>query len=525
MQKYYGYIRVSTIRQGVHGVSLQEQKAAIEQYARKHQLEISEWFEERETAAKYGRPVFSGMIKNLRQKKVSGVIIHKIDRSARNLKDWAALGELLDSGIDVRFAHDSLDLQARGGRLSADIQAVIAADYIRNLREETMKGFYGRLKQGLFPMRAPLGYLDQGAGKAKIPDPAKAPVIREIFRKYSTGQYSLEQLVEYLDQQKLTKRGGVKLNRGTLAMILHNPFYMGLIHIRKTGETFAGVHEPLISKSLFDTVQDILNGKKKKGPGRHDFLFRRMFTCQTCNRSFIGEKQKGLNYYRCHFCKGSCFKEEVFKHEVRCVLRPMELCQDEVDQVSGLIGTMKEARKAETATKKQEVGFRQERCKIRLDRLTDAYVDNLIDRETYLQRKESVLNELKQIEEEMNELEADEDVFEIKVTEKLELLNSLYQSYKMATVDKKRELIEKISSNRIIDGKNVSIELKSPFKELSEFLKMTYGGPYRTSCRSLECLSTCQRKTKSRLNKRAIRKVFQILTEDVSNDKCVDIAG
>ena len=58
----------------------------------------------------------------------------------------------------------SLDLNTRGGRLSADIQAVVAADFIRNLREETKKGFYGRLKQGLYPICAPIGYLDRGGG-------------------------------------------------------------------------------------------------------------------------------------------------------------------------------------------------------------------------------------------------------------------------------------------------------------------------------------------------------------------------
>jgi len=57
------------------------------------------------------------------------------------LRDWADLGELIDAGVEVHFATESLDLHTRGGRLSADIQAVVAADYIRNLREETRKGF------------------------------------------------------------------------------------------------------------------------------------------------------------------------------------------------------------------------------------------------------------------------------------------------------------------------------------------------------------------------------------------------
>ena len=154
MKVFYGYIRVSTARQGEHGVSLEHQREAITRYSEKNHLQITKWFEEQKTAAKRGRPLFGQMLKLLRFGKASGVIIHKIDRSARNLKDWADLGELIDSGIDVHFANESLDLHSRGGRLSADIQAVVAADYIRNLREETIKGFYGRLKQGLYPRPA-----------------------------------------------------------------------------------------------------------------------------------------------------------------------------------------------------------------------------------------------------------------------------------------------------------------------------------------------------------------------------------
>ena len=91
------------------------------------------------------------MIAALRKGQADGLVIHKIDRSARNFGDWAKIGELADAGIDVHFATESLDFRSRGGRLSADIQAVIAADYIRNLREETIKGINGRLKQGLYP--------------------------------------------------------------------------------------------------------------------------------------------------------------------------------------------------------------------------------------------------------------------------------------------------------------------------------------------------------------------------------------
>src|ERR1700730_10356191 len=158
-KRYFGYIRVSTAKQGEKGVSLAEQKDAISQYAQRYGLTVVQWFEERESAAKRGRPIFSQMMKQLRTGNARGVIIHKIDRSARNLKDWADLGELIDVGVEVHFANESLDLNTRGGRLSADIQAVVAADYIRNLREEKRKGCYGRLKEGVYPLPAPIGYL------------------------------------------------------------------------------------------------------------------------------------------------------------------------------------------------------------------------------------------------------------------------------------------------------------------------------------------------------------------------------
>lgn len=177
MTTCFGYTRVSTVKQG-DGASLEVQREEITRYAERHGLTIYQWFEEKETAAKAGRPIFNRVIRDLLGHKADGLIVHKIDRSARNFRDWAKIGELADSGVAIHFATESLDFQSRGGRLTADIQAVIASDYIRNLREEALKGIRGRLKQGLYPHMAPVGYLDQGGGKAKIPDPACAPLVK-----------------------------------------------------------------------------------------------------------------------------------------------------------------------------------------------------------------------------------------------------------------------------------------------------------------------------------------------------------
>lgn len=131
------------------------------------------------------------MLRELCRGRVQGLIMHKIDRSARNLRDWGIISELPDIGVDVHIAAEPYDFCSRGGRLTADIQAVIAADYIRNLREETIKGLNGRLKQGLYPFRAPIGYRDNSRGKPKticpIKGPARAPSVQALCNRWSVA--------------------------------------------------------------------------------------------------------------------------------------------------------------------------------------------------------------------------------------------------------------------------------------------------------------------------------------------------
>ena len=89
-QSFIAYVRVSTQKQSTQGVSLAEQRRAINEYAAGHQLTITAWHEEITTAAKRGRPVFRAVMEALVEGKGNiGLIMHKIDRGARNLKDWA----------------------------------------------------------------------------------------------------------------------------------------------------------------------------------------------------------------------------------------------------------------------------------------------------------------------------------------------------------------------------------------------------------------------------------------------------
>lgn len=484
MKTYFGYIRVSTAKQGAHGVSLAEQKAAIERYATRAGLSIDQWFEERETAAKRGRPVFTRMLGLLRKGKAAGVIIHKIDRSARNLKDWADLGDLIDAGVDVHFAADALDLNSRGGRLSADIQAVVAADYIRNLRDETRKGFYGRLKQGLYPLAAPIGYFDQGGGKPKTPNPTTAPLVRAVFELYASGRHSLRSLQAELPKLGLKNVRGGTISLNGLSKLLSNPFYCGLIRLRSTGETFKGAHEPIISVALFECVQGILRGKCGPKILRHEYLFRRLIRCGLCGRFLVGERQKGHVYYRCHTptCPTKTVREDRIELALRCLFMRIELTPKEAEEAKTCLEEHARQQNEHRASVQDGIELQLAGARSRLDRLTDALVDGLLDRSAFEERRGRLFLEIARLE----ECVAKTDVDRVgRLAYALELASSLVLSYDCAVADEKRRIAEITTSNFSVQGKNLEITPREPFRTLADRHLVTCGDPQRDTVRTL----------------------------------------
>ena len=485
MKAFYAYVRVSTVKQGEQGCSLDEQRASINAYAQKHGLTISEWFTETETAAKQGRREFARLTNLLRKGAASGVIIHKIDRGARNLKDWAGLGDLIDMGIDVRFAHEGLDLQTRGGRLAADIQAVVAADFIRNLREEVRKGFYGRLKQGFYPLSAPRGYLNHGRAKPKTINPIDGPLVAQAFGLYATGQHSLDTLRHELARRGLTQPNGKPLSFNGMSKLLRNSFYTGLIRIGTTGESFEGNHEPLVGKGIFDRVQQILSGRFYPRIEVHSFRYRRLVKCSQCGRSLTGERQKGHIYYRCHDrpCRGVSLSEGAIEAAVLQELAFMRLTGPELTDLRAMFNeAVLEARVDQsmiTAQIRRDLGG----LDVKLGRLTDALIDGLIDKPTHDGRKSELLERRLALRE---RLENEENcTFWQNVSQWFERGLDAYSGYILAGDNRKREAVQIFGSNLVAHGKNAVFKAQFPFDEIKTWTKAAACDPRRGAVRTL----------------------------------------
>jgi DNA invertase Pin-like site-specific DNA recombinase len=489
MRKYFSYIRVSTQKQKDSGTSLPEQREAIRNYALRNNIKIVREFKEVETAAKRGRQVFNLMISELKKGKSDGLIIHKIDRSARNLKDWALLGDIMDQGIDVRFAHENIDLNSRGGRLSADIQAVVAADFIRNLREETKKGIYGRLRQGLYPFPCPIGYINKGKG-IKEPDPERAPLVKKLFELYSSGKWGINSLVDKMYSLGLRSTKDGKVKRNGIHTLLHNPFYAGIIRVKRTGEIFAGAHQPIISKALFDKVQAVLSGKNQERKYKHFFVFRRLIKCGFCGQTLIGERHKGHIYYRCHNrnCEQKTVRGKLIKKVLLRMLKRIKFNELENKYLRQLLKQTYENITQFRVQETKALRLQLDKIKNRQSRVADLFIDGHLDKEVYQTKKNELVMQAREIKDKLEQLDKGEDKTLGKIEKVLELANNAYLSYKLASSYDRRDLVKIITSNFVVKGKSVYLKPKYPFKLMLEREGVSDGSPCRDVPRILRLL-------------------------------------
>ena len=245
------YARVSSKDQEREGFSIPAQLKLLKEYALKHDLKVAREFVDVETAKTSGRKQFGEMVRFFEKNPACRVVlVEKTDRLYRNFRDCVTL-EDLDVEIHLAKEGQVIDKDSKSqAKLVHGIQLVIARNYIENLREEVKKGLREKAAQGLYPGRAPFGYLNDKQTHNIIPDPVKSPALKRIFELYASGQYSLAELRKVI----LTETGR-KWPKSHLERTLKNPVYCGLFVWND--KTHQGKHTPLVSSTLFEQVRAV----------------------------------------------------------------------------------------------------------------------------------------------------------------------------------------------------------------------------------------------------------------------------
>src|SRR3989338_4590231 len=411
-QKFFLYARKSTDVEDKQVRSIEDQLIEIREFATKEGISIQEEFIEKQSAKIPGRPIFNSMIEKIEKGQASGILAWNPDRLARNSVDGGRIIYLIDTG-KIRFLKFPTFWfePTPQGKFILNLAFGQSKYYVDSLSENTKRGLRQKVRRGERPGIAPIGYLNNKLTKKIDIDKKKGPIIALAFGIYSQNESTLEDISNFLARNGIFSRGNKKLKRDRIKYILSDPFYTGLF--RFGGELYEGIHKPIISKKLFDKVQMVLKDRSKpvhiKENGRIPKAFTRLLHCGECGMFITAEIQKGHIYYRCtkksklKTCTQDYVREEALNEQVSDLIQKVSLPQDWADQMlTKLKLEVKESSQSclEFVQKKKE---ELDKINVKLQLLLDSYLDQIIDRNTYLNKKAELLSQKKTIEEKQND--------------------------------------------------------------------------------------------------------------------------
>ena len=399
-KKFFIYTRKSTDDKDRQVRSIPDQLAELHELAKKEQLEIVDVFVEKQTAKIPGRPVFGEMMSRMEAGEASGILAWHPDRLARNSVDGGKIIYLVDTGVilEMKFPTFWFDPTPQG-KFMLSIAFSQSKYYVDNLSENIKRGHRNKLKDGIWPRNAPLGYLNDKVNKVIIPDPLRSPYIVKTFEAYASGKYTLRQIRELVTELGFRSQKEQVLSISNIHDILRNPIFYGLL--RYGGEIYEGKHKPIITKKLFDSVQEVMSRKSKpKGKGLKLFLYRGFFRCGECDCFITTETQKGHNYLRCTKRKNPCLqkyiREELITSQITESIKKISLPHDWANWM------IEENRKDQSSEiQSNEIFSQKTKDEIslldsKIEKLMSTYLENALSLEEYRESKNKLVS-LKQL--------------------------------------------------------------------------------------------------------------------------------
>lgn len=219
-----GYIRVSTEEQSKEGVSVDSQIAKIKSYCLLYDLNLVDVVVDAGFSAKsLKRPGLTTVLAALKAKKADGVVVTKLDRLSRAVKDWNTLidgyfGE--KAGKQLCSVGDQIDTRTAGGRLVLNMLMSVAQWEREVIAERTSESLQFKKSKGERVGAVPFGHDLADDGVNLVANAQEQAVITEIHRLKSEG-HSLRQVAEELTRQGIaTKEGNTSWGHQAVARIL-----------------------------------------------------------------------------------------------------------------------------------------------------------------------------------------------------------------------------------------------------------------------------------------------------------------
>ena len=316
------YTRVSSKEQADKNLSLDTQRKAIEEYAKRNKLNIVAFFGGTyESAKSDGRKEFMRMMEYIKKNKgrVNQLLVYSIDRFSRTgggaIKLTTDLRELY--GVNVLAITQPTDTTNPTGVFSQNMQLLVS-QYDNELRKlKAVAGMKAKFERGIWCVRIPIGYDSiRINGERKIVVNKQGKILKKAFEWKGQGMKNEEIL-------KKLKLLGVPILKQHLCKIFINPFYCGLMaHSMLDGKVTEGTHEALITKELFLKINNVFTENSRYGvPHKKEdgnIPLKVFVKCNDCNEPFTGYlvKAKNLYYYKCRSTGCKCNKSANQMHQI-----------------------------------------------------------------------------------------------------------------------------------------------------------------------------------------------------------------
>ena len=501
------YLRVSTRGQaergGGHdeGFSIPAQREANKKKAASLGAIVGKEFVDRGASAKSAdRPQLQAMLEYVKENadRVDYVIVHKVDRLARNRDDDSDIMRTLrECGVQLVSASESID-DTPAGMLLHGIMSSIAEFYSQNLATEVKKGLGEKVKGGGTIGRAPLGYTnvrridDKGREERTVElDPERAPLVKLAFEEYATGNWTISDLADHLAACGLTTRSTPKIpsepiNKKALNKLLTNPYYKGVV--RYNGVEYDGIHESLVSEEDWDKVQQVLashiNGERTL---KHPHFLKSSIYCGECGSRMIvsNEKKKNGIVYPYFVCGGRHSKRSP-DCKMRAVL--IDVVEKKVEQIYDSLSVPPEIREQlqaalenviENERKKSAAeldGLQKERAKLehRRKKLLEAHYNDAIPLDLMKSEQKEIAKKLSAIDFDIKMHNTTFDEIMENLEAALDLIEDCGRIYRAAPAHAKRLLNQAIFKRLVVYGGDevkVEPELAEPFDQILNPIK------------------------------------------------------
>jgi DNA invertase Pin-like site-specific DNA recombinase len=466
-KKYFIYARKSTDDKDHQIRSLPDQLAELRELAKKEKIEVVDTFVEKQTAKVPGRPIFAEMITRIEKGEAAGILAWHPDRLARNSVDGGKIIYMVDTGIitDLKFPTFWFDATPQG-KFMLSVSFGQSKYYVDNLSENIKRGHRQKLKNGIWPQKAPLGYLNDKTVKNIVVDPVKSILVKKTFEAYATGDFTFAQVRQKINDLGLKGTGDGLLSISNYQYLLKNPFYYGII--RYGGEFYEGKHSAIITKKLFDDVQEVMTRKSKpKTSELLPYAYRGFFHCGECGCFITTEQQKGHNYLRCTKRKGACMqkyvREEIITSQIQSELKKYSLADEVANWLIAEVEKEKTDNEQVTNLQIKKVSVEIVTVDSKLDKLMTAYLENALTLPEYQETKNKLMLEKHTLKDKLS-------AFEQSATIRFEPVIKFFNDCKQANILtnesdplKLREFFKKVGSNPLVRNRVFTFTPRFPF--------------------------------------------------------------